>query len=78
MKGLNEFVASNIDSLAKDIAAGRGGVTDTMAELMGISADRRKPCMPSYRLTSPAFLSSERIGNPTLLITSYLLSTAKF
>lgn len=38
---LNDFVVSNMDSLAKDIAAGEGETLDTLAELMEISADKK-------------------------------------
>src|SRR3989304_920046 len=38
---LNEFVAANMDNLAKDIAMGHGESLDTLPGLMGVSADQR-------------------------------------
>ncbi len=38
---LNEFVHSNLDDLAKDIANGRGETLGTLAELMGVPAADR-------------------------------------
>ncbi len=38
---LNQFVADNMDNLAKDIAMGQGEALDTLAELMGVSAEER-------------------------------------
>src|SRR3990170_5699357 len=38
---LNEFVVANMDNLAKDIAMGHGESLDTLAELIGISADEK-------------------------------------
>ncbi|MEK6725448.1 MAG: DUF3015 family protein [Deltaproteobacteria bacterium] len=58
---LNEFVVSNIDSLAKDIAAGRGESLDTMAELMGISADRREAVYAQLQTNFSSIFTSERI-----------------
>lgn len=38
---LMEFTVANMDSLARDIAAGQGESLDTLAELMEVPADRR-------------------------------------
>lgn len=38
---LMEFTVANMDTLARDIAAGQGESLDTLAELMEIPADRR-------------------------------------
>jgi hypothetical protein len=38
---LNNFVADNMDNLAKDAAMGQGEYVDTLAELMAISVSRR-------------------------------------
>ena len=38
---LNQFVADNMDNLAKEIAMGHGEALDTLAELMGVPADER-------------------------------------
>lgn len=38
---LNQFVADNMDNLAKDIAMGHGEALDTLAELMGVPVEQR-------------------------------------
>lgn len=38
---LEEFVASNMDSIAQDIASGSGESLETVAELMGVPASER-------------------------------------
>ena len=38
---LNNFVASNMDNLAKDAAMGHGEYVDTLAELMDVQASKR-------------------------------------
>ena len=38
---LNDFVVANMDSLAKDIAAGEGEALDTLAELMKITPGQK-------------------------------------
>lgn len=38
---LDRFVASNMDSLAADIATGSGETIDTVAEILDVPADRR-------------------------------------
>lgn len=37
----NEFMAANMDNLAKDIAQGRGENLDAFAELLGVPSDKR-------------------------------------
>ena len=58
---LNEFVVSNFDSLAKDIAMGRGESLDTMAELMGISADKREAVYAQLQTNFSRIFTSERV-----------------
>lgn len=58
---LNEFVVSNIDSLAKDIAMGRGESLDTMAELMGVSADKREAVYAQLQANFSSIFTSERV-----------------
>jgi hypothetical protein len=38
---LNEFMVSNMDNLARDIAQGRGETLDAFAELAGVPAEKR-------------------------------------
>lgn len=58
---LNEFVVSNLDSLAKDIAMGRGESLDTMAELMGISADKRTEVYAALQVNFSKIFTSEGV-----------------
>lgn len=58
---LNEFVVSNVDSLAKDIAMGSGESLDTMAELMGISADKRTEVYAALQANFSNIFTSERV-----------------
>ncbi len=37
----NEFMAANMDTLAREIAQGRGETLDAFAELMGVPAEKR-------------------------------------
>jgi hypothetical protein len=46
---LNEFVVANFDSLAKEIAMGHGESLDTLAELMGISADKKQEVYAKFQ-----------------------------
>jgi len=39
---LNQFVAENMDTLAVDIASGKGESLDTLAEIIQVPADRRE------------------------------------
>jgi hypothetical protein len=38
---VNEFMVANMDSLARDIAQGRGETLDAFAELLGVPAEKR-------------------------------------
>lgn len=58
---LNDFVLANVDSLAKDIASGRGESLDTMAELMGISASERTAVYASLQTNFSKIFTSERV-----------------
>lgn len=58
---LNDFVVANVDSLAKDIASGRGESLDTMAELMGISASDRTAVYASLQTNFSKIFTSERV-----------------
>ncbi len=40
-KRLTEFVQANMDNLAKDVAMGKGESIETLAELMGVSSEKR-------------------------------------
>jgi hypothetical protein len=66
---LIEFVASNMDSLAVDMAAGSGESLDTLAELMGVSDSSRDGFYAKLQqnfnniFTSSAVQSGEVIDN---------------
>jgi len=71
---LKEFVVANMDNLAKDIAMGQGESLETVAELMGISAEE-KPMMFSKLqenflniFTSEKVEAAEVIDNITTLM----------
>ncbi len=71
---LNEFVVANIDNLSKDIAMGNGESLDTMAELMGISIDKRAEVYGKLQanfsgiFTSSSVEASEVVDNIVTII----------
>ena len=71
---LNEFVVSNIDNLSKDIAMGNGESLDTLAELMGISVDKRTEVYSKLQtnfsriFTSSSVQASEVVDNIVTII----------
>ncbi len=58
---LNEFVAANMDNLAKDIAAGRGESLETMAELMNIPAVERPAVYTKLQANFGSIFTSENV-----------------
>lgn len=58
---LNEFVVANIDSLAKDIAKGKGESLDTVAELMNIPAEKRTAVYAQLQANFSNIFTSERV-----------------
>lgn len=58
---LNEFVASNLDSLAKEIAVGNGESLDTLAELMGVSVDQRTTVYARLQSNFSTIFPSEQV-----------------
>ena len=58
---LNDFVVANMDTLAKDIAAGRGESLDTMAELMEISVNERTAVYAQLQTNFSTIFNSERV-----------------
>ena len=58
---LNEFVVANMDNLAKDIAMGHGESLDTLAELIGISADQRASVYSRLQANFSSIFTSEKV-----------------
>ena len=58
---LNEFVVANMDNLAKDIAMGHGESLDTLAELIGISADQRPLIYSKLQANFSGIFTSEKV-----------------
>lgn len=58
---MNEFVVSNMDGLAKDIAAGQGESLDTLAELMEIAPAQRGELYARLQSNFRTIYSSEDV-----------------
>jgi hypothetical protein len=58
---VEEFVVANMDSLSKNIAAGRGEALETLAELMGISAEQRPGVYAKLQSNFSSIFTSEKV-----------------
>ncbi len=58
---VNEFVVANMDSLAKDIAMGQGESLDTLAELMGVSADQKHLVYAKLQSNFSTIFASDKV-----------------
>lgn len=58
---LNQFVRENMDNLAKDVAMGHGESLDSLAELMGVSADKRPGVYAKLQTNFSNIFSSEKV-----------------
>ena len=58
---LNEFVVANMDNIAKNIAMGHGESLDTLAELIGISADQRPSIYAKLQANFSSIFTSEKV-----------------
>jgi Protein of unknown function (DUF3015) len=58
---VNQFVAHNIDNIAKDIAMGKGESLDTLAELMEVSADKRPAFYSKLQANFSRIFTSEKV-----------------
>jgi hypothetical protein len=58
---VNEFVAHNIDNIAKDIAMGQGESLDTLAELMDVSVDKRPAFYSKLQANFSRIFTSEKV-----------------
>lgn len=60
-KRLTEFVQANMDNLAKDVAMGKGESMDTLAELMGISIEKRPVIYAKLQSNFSNIFTSEKV-----------------
>lgn len=58
---LNQFVADNMDNLAKDIAQGKGESLNTLAELMEIPANQRPTFNAKLQSNFSQIFTSEKV-----------------
>lgn len=58
---LKEFVASNMDKLAKDVAMGQGESLDTLAELLEIKKDQRAGIYAKLQQNFANIFPSEKV-----------------
>jgi hypothetical protein len=58
---LNQFVVANIDSLAKDVAMGKGEALDTLSEIMNIPDSNRLAVYAKLQANFSTIFSSERV-----------------
>lgn len=72
---LNEFVHANLDTLAKDIAQGRGESVQTLAELMQIPADQRDGFYRNLQAHFTVIFSGENVEYAHVVDTIVLLSS---
>lgn len=62
-----EFVAANMDNLAKDIAVGHGESLDTFAELMKISDERRSEVYVKLQANFSSIFTSEEVESADVI-----------
>ncbi|KRT73853.1 MAG: hypothetical protein XU12_C0006G0020 [Deltaproteobacteria bacterium CSP1-8] len=72
---LNEFVYANLDSLAKDIAQGRGESVQTLAELMQIAPERREGFYRNLQSHFTEIFPRENVEYAQVVDTIVLLSS---
>jgi len=58
---VNQFVAHNMDNIAKDIATGKGESLDTLAELMDVSVDKRPAFYSNLQTNFSHIFTSEKV-----------------
>jgi len=64
---LNNFVASNMDALAKDIAMGSGETLDTLAELMGVAEAKRAEFNSTLQANFPKIFTSGKVESADVI-----------
>ena len=69
----HEFVASNMDNLAKDIATGQGESLDTLAELMEIPQSERPVIYAQLQNNFDSIYPTETVQSAHVLDTVYTI-----
>jgi hypothetical protein len=64
---LNQFVVANLDSLAKDIARGEGESLNTLAELTGLSSDKKVAVFQKLQANFSNIFPSEKVEAPEVI-----------
>lgn len=64
---LNNFVAENMDSLAQDIASGKGESLDTVAELMAIPAEKKAYTFAVLQTNFAKIYTSEKVQSADVI-----------
>lgn len=67
MARLTEFVAANMDSLAKDIARGQGESLQTLVELVGVAETERAEAYATLQADYPSIFPSEEVEAPAVV-----------
>jgi len=64
---LNKFVADNMDSLAQDIAAGKGETLSTVAELMSVPSEKRPVFYAALQANFSKIYTSENVKSADVI-----------
>ncbi|MBI5232857.1 MAG: DUF3015 family protein [Deltaproteobacteria bacterium] len=64
---LNEFVAGNMDTLAKDMARGQGEALSTLAELMAVSHENRAEFYATLQANFSKVFTSESVESADVI-----------
>lgn len=64
---VNQFVAHNMDNIAKDIAMGKGESLDTLAELMDVSVDKRPAFYSKLQTNFSHIFTSEKVESADVI-----------
>jgi len=64
---LNNFVAANMDSLAQDIASGKGESLNTVAELMNVPAEKRATTFASLQTNFAKIYTSDKVQSADVI-----------
>lgn len=64
---VEKFVADNMDSLAADMAMGRGESLDTLSELMGVPAEKKAEFYASLQSNFTKIYTSEKVQSADVI-----------
>ncbi len=70
---LQRFVAENMDELAQDIARGEGRYVDTLADLMGVPAEKRPEFYTKLQKNFDRIFPSESVSSAHVIDTIAVL-----